>query len=257
MTKGSYYKKFRGQNPGDSEPRLPQVTIDDQKRKEFEEGKIILIDKPLHWTSFDVVRKIRNCIRIKKVGHAGTLDPLASGLLIVCTGKYTKKINSLMAAEKEYTGEFTLGAVTPTYDLESAPEQHSTIDHIRLEEIQQSAQTFTGNIMQFPPIYSAIKKAGVPLYELARRGEDIELQARPVNISVFKITDWNPPHVKFRVVCSTGTYIRSLANDLGKSLGCGAYLSSLRRTKVGDYTVNDAQSMEEFVLSLSEDAQNG
>ena len=250
MAKGSYYKKYRETNEGEEEERLPVVNISDDVRKEYEDGKLLLIDKPLHWTSFDVVRKIRSSIRIKKVGHAGTLDPLASGLLIVCTGKFTKQINTLMAAEKEYSGSFTLGAITPTYDLESLPEQHMPVDEITLSRIREAAKLFTGRIMQFPPVYSAIKKAGTPLYELARRGEAVDPEARPVTISSFEITEWDEPVAKFKVSCSTGTYIRSLAHDLGKELGCGAYLSELRRTRIGEFKVEDAMTMKEFISSL-------
>ncbi|MBS1743928.1 MAG: tRNA pseudouridine(55) synthase TruB [Bacteroidetes bacterium] len=222
--------------------------MSEEQRKQFEEGRVILIDKPLHWTSFDVVRKIRNRIRIKKVGHAGTLDPLASGLLIVCTGKFTKKINEYMAAEKEYTGSFTLGAVTPTYDLESEPEQHKDISSVTIEAIHEAVKSFTGEIQQFPPIYSAIKKAGTPLYELARRGEEVELKARTIFIKEFEITAVELPVVSFRIVCSTGTYIRSVAHDFGAVLGCGAYLGALRRTRIGTFNVSSAQTMEDFLL---------
>jgi tRNA pseudouridine55 synthase len=216
----------------------------------FAEGKLLLIDKPLRWTSFDAVRKIRNLIRIKKVGHAGTLDPLASGLLIVCTGKFTKKINEYMAQEKEYTGTITLGATTPTYDLESDPTNFKPFDHIDVDQLHQATASFTGPIMQTPPIHSAIKKEGQRVYELARRGVDVKLDPRPVTISEFEITKVTMPEVEFRVVCSTGTYIRSLANDYGASLGCGGYLSSLRRTRIGSFRVEDAMSMEEFERSI-------
>jgi tRNA pseudouridine55 synthase len=226
------------------------ITISDEKRKEFEEGKVILLDKPLHWTSFDAVRKIRGSIRIKKVGHAGTLDPLATGLLIICTGKFTKKINEYMAAKKEYTGSFTLGAVTPTYDLESEPEQNKDFSSITNEMIEAAAKTFIGETEQLPPIYSAIKKDGVALYELARRGEDVELKPRKINITNFAITKIELPIVEFTINCSTGTYIRSLANDFGKVLGCGAYLSSLRRTAIGHHKVEEAETMESFIQSL-------
>ena len=216
----------------------------------FAEGKLLLIDKPLRWTSFDAVRKIRNLIRIKKVGHAGTLDPLATGLLIVCTGKFTKRINEYMAQEKEYTGTITLGATTPTYDLESEPTDFKPFDHFDIDQLRQATASFTGPIMQTPPIHSAIKKEGQRVYELARRGVDVKLDPRPVTISEFEITKVTMPEVEFRVVCSTGTYIRSLANDYGASLGCGGYLSSLRRTRIGSFRVEDAMSMEEFERSI-------
>lgn len=213
---------------------------------------MLLIDKPLHWTSFDVVRKIRNTIGIKKVGHAGTLDPLASGLLIICTGKFTKKINDLMKAEKTYTGSITLGATTPTYDLESEPQNHKPIDNISLEMIKGAAARLTGKILQHPPVYSAIKKKGTPLYELVRRGEDVETEARPVEVREFLIGSYEPPTIQFSITCSTGTYIRSIAHDLGQLLGCGGYLSELRRTVVGEYSVNDALLPLEFIKELSD-----
>ena len=220
-----------------------------QQNNVFAEGKVLLIDKPFRWTSFDVVRKIRNLIRIKKVGHAGTLDPLATGLLIVCTGKFTKKINEYMAQEKEYTGTITLGAITPTYDLESKPENFRSIENISIEKIQQTTKLFTGEILQTPPIHSAIKKEGKRVYELARKGIDVKLDARPVRISEFEITKIDLPTIEFRVVCSTGTYIRSLANDFGEALGCGGYLSSLCRTRIGNFLLKDAMSIEEFESS--------
>ena len=216
----------------------------------YAEGKVLLINKPLRWTSFDVVRKIRNLIKIKKVGHAGTLDPLATGLLIVCTGKFTKKINEYMAQEKEYTGTINLGATTPTYDLESEPLDFKPYDHITVEQLKQATLPFTGEILQTPPIHSAIKKEGQRVYELARRGIDVKLEPRPITISEFEITKVEMPQVEFRVVCSTGTYIRSLANDYGASLGCGGYLSRLCRTRIGQFTLMDAMSMEEFEASI-------
>ena len=216
----------------------------------FEEGRVLLINKPLQWTSFDVVRKIRNTIKIKKVGHAGTLDPLATGLLIVCTGKFTKKINEYMAQEKEYTGTITLGAVTPTYDLESEPENFQSIDAITEEIIIETTKKFTGEILQIPPIHSAIKQKGKPVYLLARKGVDVILEPRKITIHKFEITNINLPVISFKVVCTTGTYIRSLANDFGAALGCGAYLSSLCRTRIGNFTLEDAMSMEEFIASV-------
>ena len=217
----------------------------------FEEGKVLLIDKPLHWTSFDVVRKIRNLIKIKKVGHAGTLDPLATGLLIVCTGKFTKKINQFMAQEKEYTGQITLGAVTPTYDLESEPRDFKSIDGITPKLIAEAAQNFIGEILQTPPIHSAIKQKGKPVYLQARKGIDVIIEPRKIMINSFEITAIEMPVVSFKVVCSTGTYIRSLANDFGATLGCGGYLSELRRTRIGNFTAEDAMSIVKFEASLS------
>jgi len=216
----------------------------------FEEGQILLIDKPLQWTSFDVIKKIRHLIKVKKVGHAGTLDPLATGLLIICTGKYTKKINDYMAQEKEYTGTFTLGASTPTYDLESKPENFRSFESISEEEIRSATKSFSGEIMQVPPAHSAIKLDGKRVYELARRGEEVKLEPRKVFIKEFDITAIELPVVHFRVVCSTGTYIRSLANDFGEALTCGAYLSSLRRTRIGEFKIEDAFSMKGFEESL-------
>ena len=193
----------------------------------YGQGQVLLVDKPLHWTSFDAVRKIRYLTKTKKVGHAGTLDPLATGLLIICTGRFTKKINGSMAQEKEYTGTITLGATTPTYDLESSPQDFQSIEHISLEAIEAAAKTLTGPILQTPPIHSAIKKEGKRVYELARKGVDVKLEPRPVTIHSLEITKTEMSVVHFKVVCSTGTYIRSLANDLGAALGCGGYLSSL------------------------------
>lgn len=212
----------------------------------FEEGRVLLIDKPLRWTSFDAVRKIRNLTRTKKVGHAGTLDPLATGLLIVCTGKFTKKINEYMAQEKEYTGTFTLGATTPTYDLESEPQDFKPTEHLTPEDLQKATLPFTGAILQVPPIHSAIKKEGKRVYELARRGEDVKLEPRPVTISEFTLTRIEMPIVHFKVVCSTGTYIRSLANDFGAQLGCGGYLSSLCRTRIGNFKLEEAMTIEQL-----------
>ena len=221
-----------------------------EKSNVFEEGKVLLIDKPFRWTSFDAVRKIRNLIRIKKVGHAGTLDPLATGLLIVCTGKFTKKINEYMAQEKEYTGTITLGATTPTYDLESKPENFKSFEQISFEQLIETAKQFTGQIMQTPPIHSAIKKDGKRVYELARKGVDVKLEPRPVTIYEFEIVKAELPNVEFRVVCSTGTYIRSLANDFGEALGCGGYLSSLCRTRIGNFLLKDAMTIEQFEKSI-------
>jgi tRNA pseudouridine55 synthase len=218
----------------------------------WEEGRILLINKPLRWTSFDVVKKIRNTIKIKKVGHAGTLDPLATGLLIICTGKFTKKINEYMAQEKEYTGSFTLGAVTPTYDLESEPVNFKPTDAITNEIIYETAKKFTGEIMQIPPTHSAIKQKGKPVYLQARKGIDVILEPRKIAIRELEITRIALPEISFRVVCTTGTYIRSLANDFGCQLGCGAYLSRLCRTRIGEFTLDQAISMEDFIQKNKE-----
>ncbi len=218
----------------------------------FEQGQLILIDKPFEWTSFDVVRKIRYLTKTKKVGHAGTLDPLATGLLIVCTGKFTKKINEYMAQEKEYTGSITLGATTPTYDLESEPQDFKPIDELTEEKIKDATKIFTGNILQTPPIHSAIKKEGKRSYDLARQGIDVKLEPRAVTVSAFEITTIELPKIYFKVVCTTGTYIRSLANDYGEKLGCGGYLSSLCRTRIGEFLLENAQTMEQFEQYVKE-----
>ncbi|HPH84609.1 MAG TPA: tRNA pseudouridine(55) synthase TruB [Ferruginibacter sp.] len=251
--KDSYWRKHKEKIAGDMPESVVRKTynpISAEQKALYEAGKVLLIDKPIHWTSFDVVRKIRNSIGIKKVGHAGTLDPLATGLLIVCTGKFTKQINEYMAQEKEYTGSFTLGAVTPTYDLESTPEQQKDYSSITAEQVEMAANTFIGDIQQLPPIYSAIKKQGTPLYELARRGEEVELKPRAIHIGQFEIVRIEMPVVHFRIVCSTGTYIRSIAHDMGIALGCGAYLSALRRTRIGSFSTDGAMSMEAFMESL-------
>ena len=209
---------------------------------------MILVNKPLGWTSADVVKKIRNRVHAK-VGHAGTLDPLATGLLILCTGKFTKKISEYMSKEKEYTGTFTLGATTPSYDLETIPENQRDYSEITSVKLSEAARSFTGDIIQVPPGYSAIKKNGERSYDLARQGRAIVLDGRQVTVSVFEMEIRQLPVVSFRIVCSTGTYIRSLANDIGEYLGCGAYLSSLCRTRIGEYLLKDAMNPEalEFI----------
>ena len=212
----------------------------------FAEGQVLLFDKPIGWTSFDIVRKVRNLIKIPKVGHAGTLDPLATGLLIVCTGKFTKKINDYMGMEKEYVGTFTLGSTTPSYDLETEPVNFKDTNHLTEEAIYAATKEFTGDIMQMPPQHSAIKKDGKPLYLSARKGIEVKVDARPVTIKEFVITQIELPIVHFKVVCSTGTYIRSLANDFGEALGVGGYMSSLCRTRIGEFKNVDATSIEQF-----------
>ena len=218
----------------------------------YQEGKVLLIDKPLNWTSFQVVNKIRWLIKqqfgIKKikVGHAGTLDPLATGLLILCTGKLTKKMETYQAQVKEYTGTITLGTTTPSYDLESEVDQTFDISGITEEDILQNTQHFIGEIQQQPPIFSALKKDGKRLYEYAREGEKVEIPKRIITISEFEITKIDVPNIEFRAVCSKGTYIRSLAHDFGKSLNNGAHLSALRRTKIGGFSVEDAVSVLAF-----------
>lgn len=224
--------------------------------EDYKNGQILLIDKPLEWTSFQVVNKLRWHIRkhfnIKKikVGHAGTLDPLATGLLIICTGKQTKNINEYQGQIKEYTGTVVIGATTPSYDLETEINETFPTKHITEELLHKTTERFIGKIQQKPPIFSAIKKDGKRLYELARKGETTEIKAREVEINEFEITRIDLPNVEFRIVCSKGTYIRSIANDYGEALNSGAHLSVLRRTKIGDFSVDNAQSVDEFVESL-------
>lgn len=226
----------------------------DNPTNSFLDGKVLLIDKPLRWTSFDVVNKIRNIIKVKKVGHAGTLDPLATGLLIICTGKFTKRINEFMAQEKEYTGTFTLGATTPTYDLESDPQNFKITEDITDNAIIAATENFKGEILQVPPAHSAIKIAGKRVYELARKGKEVKLEPRKIIIKEFSITKIEMPLVYFKVICSTGTYIRSLANDYGKRLGCGAYLSSLCRTRIGEFNLQNAMSVNAFEEQVKQSA---
>lgn len=232
-----------------------------------EQGMVMLIDKPLEWTSFAAVNKMKYTmlaylrkqmevgnytlaagqkLRIK-IGHAGTLDPLASGLLIVCLGKQTKNIDGFMGMTKEYTGSFYIGATTPSFDLETAVDETFSVSHITTELLHQTAQQFIGEQQQFPPMYSAIKKDGKRLYESARAGVEVELESRTVTIYEFELTNIVLPIVEFRIVCGKGTYIRSIAQDFGKALGSGAYLNSLRRTKIGEYDVTDAATVEAFV----------
>jgi tRNA pseudouridine55 synthase len=219
----------------------------------FEEGQVILVNKPLRWTSADVVKKIRNRVHAK-VGHAGTLDPLATGLLILCTGKFTKKINEFMAQEKEYTGTFTLGATTASFDLETETENQKDYSHITAANIEAVAKQFLGEILQVPPVYSAIKKNGQRSYDLARQGKAVTLEGRKVTIRVFEMEILQLPLVAFRVVCTTGTYIRSLAHDVGQALGCGAYLSSLCRTRIGQYRLEDAIDPEAPEIKVKTDS---
>lgn len=225
--------------------------------EKFREGQVLLFDKPLEWTSFQLVNKVRWLIKrnfgIKKikVGHAGTLDPLATGLLIICTGKNTKKINEFMGLEKEYTGSFTLGATTPSYDLETEKDEVFPTEHISEKKIQDATNEFIGEIEQYPPVFSALKKDGKRLYEYARNEEEVKIDPRKVHISEFEITHIKIPKVYFRVVCSKGTYIRSLANDFGKALESGAHLSELRRTRIGEFSVGKAVGLDTFISQLS------
>jgi len=213
-------------------------------------GEVFLIDKPLEWTSFDVVKKVRNALKIKKVGHAGTLDPLATGLLIVCAGKKTKSIESYMAQEKEYTGTFVIGKTTESFDLEKEVIDVADPSGITLEQVKAAAAQLTGDIMQVPPMHSAIKVDGKRVYEAARKGQEVKMEARPVTVSVFEITDYLCPEVKFRIVCSKGTYIRSLARDLGELLGMGAYMSELRRTRIGDFRIEESRALNELIEEI-------
>ncbi|SDU25752.1 tRNA pseudouridine synthase B [Polaribacter sp. Hel1_33_78] len=224
--------------------------------EEYQKGQVLLIDKPLTWTSFQVVNKLRWEIKQRfnikkiKVGHAGTLDPLATGLLIICTGKQTKEIHTYQNQVKEYTGTFTLGATTPSYDLETEIDKKFPTEHITEDLLKETTKQFIGDIQQKPPIFSAIKKDGKRLYELARKGETTEIKARIVKVLEFEITTINLPKVDFKVVCSKGTYIRSLASDFGNALNSGAHLSALRRTKIGDFSVDKSNSIEGFIKSL-------
>ncbi|WP_147677210.1 tRNA pseudouridine(55) synthase TruB [Algibacter pacificus] len=225
--------------------------------EDYQAGQVLLIDKPLTWTSFQVVNKlrweIRQAFNIKKikVGHAGTLDPLATGLLVICTGKMTKQIDTFQGQIKEYTGTFVLGGTTPSYDLETEVNETFETKHITEDLIHKTTEQFTGDIEQFPPIFSALKKDGKRLYEYARAGETVDIKSRTVHVSEFEITKIDGLNIDFRIVCSKGTYIRSLAQDFGKALESGAYLSALRRTKIGDFDVKNGVSVEEFITSLN------
>jgi tRNA pseudouridine55 synthase len=225
-------------------------------KDDFLSGQVLLIDKPLHWTSFQVVNKLRWSIRrafnIKKikVGHAGTLDPLATGLLVICTGKMTKQINTFQAQVKAYTGTIVLGSTTPSYDLETEIDKTFPTKHITNTLIKETTKQFKGDVEQYPPIFSAIKKEGKRLYEFARAGETVEIKSRTIHISKFEITKIDGLNIHFKVVCSKGTYIRSLAHDFGKALNSGGHLSELRRTKIGAFDVKNAASIESFIESL-------
>ncbi|QMU66504.1 MAG: tRNA pseudouridine(55) synthase TruB [Flavobacteriaceae bacterium] len=226
--------------------------------EDYKEGQVLLINKPLYQTSFQVVNKIRWHIKQRfnirkiKVGHAGTLDPLVTGLLIICTGKQTKNISKYQSEVKEYIGTITLGGTTPSFDLETEVDQKYPIDHIHSDFIYETAQKFIGRIQQKPPIFSAVKKDGKRLYELAREGKTVDIEPRKVTISEFEITTIELPKIQFRVVCSKGTYIRSLANDFGKALQSGGHLSELQRTKIGDFSVTSAISLDGFIKNLNE-----
>lgn len=228
------------------------MSLHDLSLTDFETGQILLIDKPLHWSSYQAVNAVKWGIKTKfnakkiKVGHAGTLDPLATGLLIICTGKFTKKIAELQGQIKTYTGTISLGKTTPSYDLETEFDAHFDTDHISEQQLLSTAELFTGDLQQRPPVFSALKKEGKRLYEYARAGETVEIPTRQVSVHSFKIAPNTFPAIEFEIVCSKGTYIRSLAHDYGKALESGAHLSSLRRTKIGDFSVNNAIDAASF-----------
>jgi tRNA pseudouridine55 synthase len=222
-----------------------------------EEGEVILLNKPLTWTSFDAVNKIKKACKIKKIGHAGTLDPLATGLLILCTGKKTKEIDTYQGAEKEYTGKLIVGKTTPSVDLETTFDAEFPVDHITPELLKGAVQQLTGTIEQYPPIYSAVKMGGERLYKKARRGEAVEIKPRIVTVSVFEIDAANFPEISFRIVCSKGTYIRSLVRDIGMLVQSGAYMSELCRTRIGDFWLKDADEIDTFIKRKKQETIDG
>jgi tRNA pseudouridine55 synthase len=225
----------------------------------FLEGEILLINKPLHWTSFDVVGKIRVMLKYRlgikkiKVGHSGTLDPLATGLMIICTGKFTKRIDEFQSQDKVYTGTFCMGATTPSYDLESKTEDVKDISELKAEDIIEKSKLFIGELQQIPPMFSAVKIDGKRAYEMARKGQDFIIEPKTIHIKRFEITNINLPYVDFLVECSKGTYIRSLARDMGEALGCGAHLTSLCRTRIGDFRLEDAITLEQLEALVIQD----
>jgi tRNA pseudouridine55 synthase len=231
-------------------------------KEDYLEGQLLLVDKPLGWTSFQAVNKLKWVLRQRfklkkiKIGHAGTLDPLATGLLIICVGKFTKRIHEFQGQEKEYTGTITLGGTTPSYDLETEINQTFNTNHITEELLKNTTKEFIGEIDQAPPIFSALKKDGKRLYEYAREGKEIEIKTRKVTIKSFEITRIDLPNVMFKILCSKGTYIRSIANDYGKALDSGAHLSKLRRTKIGDYNVDIAIDPLDFEKTMLKDLDN-
>lgn len=229
----------------------PDVLFD-KNNYDFQQGEVILIDKPLEWTSFDVVNKLRYTIKQKKIGHAGTLDPLATGLLILCTGKMTKQIERFQAEEKEYEGTLVLGKTTPSIDLETDFDSESSVDHLSEEDLENARQQFEGTITQVPPVYSAVKVGGERLYKKARKGKAVTIKERQVTVHTFALTRVALPEVDFRIVCSKGTYIRSIVRDFGNRLKVGAYLSRLRRTRNGAFRVEDAYQIDEFVQLIKE-----
>jgi len=214
--------------------------------KPADEGTILLVDKPLQWTSFDVVHKVRHSLGISKVGHAGTLDPRATGLLIICTGRQTKRVHEFADLGKEYTGTFQLGIRTPSFDMETSITEHADFSKVTQERLESAARGFLGKQLQVPPMFSALKHQGTPLYKYARKGITLDRKAREIDIAEFSILSFTPPHVTFRVRCSKGTYIRALANDIGDILGCGATLFELRRIRIGDFRVEDALTISQL-----------
>lgn len=228
------------------------VPIEMIRRSELQSGKIVLLDKPVDWTSFDVVNKLRGMTKVKKVGHAGTLDPFATGLLLICFASATKQVNQLMELEKEYQGTFELGAETDSHDVTGKIVAQHPVPDLSREQIESAAKKYRGEILQTPPMFSALKRDGKKLYELARQGKEVELAARPVKVYAFDILAVSLPEIRFRIACSRGTYIRAIARDLGRDLGCGAFLKTLRRTRVGAYTVADALSIQQFAERLVE-----
>ena len=219
----------------------------------YNNGQTLLVDKDLDWTSFDVVKKIKNIIKCKKVGHAGTLDPLATGLLIICTGKNTKKINDIQNQDKVYTGEFILGKSTPSHDLETEFNSQKDIKNISSDRIEEVSKRFVGEQLQRPPKFSAVKVNGKRAYEYARDNEDVKIKEKNINIYEFKITEYNLPNISFKISCTKGTYIRSIARDFGEKLGCGAVLSKLRRTEIGNYNVEDAFKVNDLADKLKKE----
>ena len=219
----------------------------------YNNGQTLLVDKDLDWTSFDVVKKIKNIIKCKKVGHAGTLDPLATGLLIICTGKNTKKINDIQNQDKVYTGEFILGKSTPSHDLETEFNSQKDIKNITSNRIEEVSKRFVGEQLQRPPKFSAVKVNGKRAYEYARDNEEVKIKEKNINIYEFKITEYNLPNISFKISCTKGTYIRSIARDFGEKLGCGAVLSKLRRTEIGNYNVKDALKVNDLADKLKKE----
>ena len=219
--------------------------------QQMAEGNMLMIDKPYRWTSFDVVKKLRNALGIKKIGHAGTLDPLATGLLILCTGKMTKQLNHYQLMEKEYTGTLVLGRTTPSVDLETDFDSETDISHVSCEQVIAASKNFLGNIQQIPPVYSAIKVDGKRVYNSARKGQKVSIQPRTVEVRAFDSTSCDVPQVDFRIVWSKGTYIRSLVRDLGEFIGVGAYLSKLVRTRIGEFSLSNADNLDEMLNQIS------